>query len=245
MKRGQTTVFAIIALLIIAIAVLTTYLTRPQPRTELPSAITLPQYAQPVQTMLQSCTQQAAEDAIILTASHAGYLNPPKEYNYPPLTTAYLYDKGQSFLPSIEKMEQEIAKAAEELLRSCTDFSKFPSINIKPKGSVTVTTTINQATTTISANYPLTITKGQATTEITTPQKIEVKANLQEMKNVLEKIIPHIAKDPSFIPLSALATTHVKSEVIPTKDKVYIYRLIDDQSSVKGLPLVFTFAVGE
>jgi len=244
MKRGQVTFFTIVALLVIVIAVFITYLMPPRIKTEFPSAISLPPHLQSVHNMVNTCLSFAAKNAVLVTAARGGSYTPKKVYEYPPLLISYLYNQGQSLLPTLQEMETSIAKVTRDLAQECVDFSRFPTLKITPVRAMESTAIIDENKVTIQTTYPLTIIKDAVKSDLSIPYTHTVAVNLKRVYNALSLINNNIQKDPSSVPLSTTLQTGMNVEVMSLDEKTFLYVLTDRQSIIDDLPLTIIFAVG-
>jgi hypothetical protein len=137
-KRGQITIFVILAILIIAVVagffILRDKITFFQPA--IPGELT------PITNSIQECVQSTLEDGTKLAGLQGGYIIPPSnaletDFSY----IAYGYYLGKNTLASKTQIENEIANYIELTLPFCFDASSFQEYRItaqNPTASVKI-----------------------------------------------------------------------------------------------------------
>ena len=174
-KRGQITIFIIISLIILISVSLFLYynaLTIQEPE------IVPPQF-DPVRDYVQSCLYLTGKEAVELLGQQSGYIDIPQEWllnqdsyiaidNLGLINVPYWYYKGESRIPSVNSMQQQISDFIESNLKSCLmDFEVFENtFSITEKRDIKLTTTIDQDDVRIEANYLLRV-KSKADAEAT------------------------------------------------------------------------------
>lgn len=193
-KRGQVTLFVIIAILLVGAVVLFLFLR--------PSIIQAPVSAEeaqkivaaqsaPVRDLVIKCVEGPLRDAVIKVGFQGGYCNPvPVKYsqlgNY---SVPYLVEKsGNQFRNNLLLLEGDGATISNEIVK-CTDmeavmkcinnFESFkPLIDVKSSGDLTFKISfIPPVTIRADIIYPLTLSKGSAKTTIKDMQ-LDIKSGL-------------------------------------------------------------------
>jgi len=171
-RKGQVTIFIIIAILIVA-GIVGYYLLRERATIE-----GLPRETVPVYEYFLSCVEDETKLAASLMGSQAGYIKVPEfeigsEY-YPSSSHLdflgysvpyWYYVSGQGIakeqVPSKEKMQQQLEEHLEERIGEC-DFSDFERQGfVIERGNVKVETYIRDDEIEVETEMPLTITFGE------------------------------------------------------------------------------------
>ena len=152
-KIGQLTIFIIIAILVIgAVALFFTLSGTLQREKAYPIEVA------PIANFVQECLDDVSEEVVYAVGDGGGYYYPPK------LTTdvlgiPYYKIRNKTYLPTKERVEQQISRYVSENMLNCTrDFRDFPNYEIK-QGKISSNTEILEDSVKINLNYPLTILK--------------------------------------------------------------------------------------
>ncbi len=151
-RRGQLTIFLIVAIVVIAVSVLAFFMRGN-------FGILNPE-AQTVQSFAQNCFQDASDKIVYAVAYGGGYIMPPNlsdELGFP----HYYYD-GENHMPSKEKIESEMSRYFPQAASLCIkNFQDFKEMEITA-GEISATSTIMSEKVVFDINYPITIIQGQS-----------------------------------------------------------------------------------
>ncbi len=152
-KKGQVTIFVIIAILVVAGVIL--YFTLREGTGE---ERQIPPEAQPVHTFVKNCLDESVEDTIERIGTNGGMYE-SKEPMTEERINYFIYEE-QKVMPSLEVLESEISKGVKQRIPFCIqDFYSLPEYNIN-EGNMKVKTIINENQTNVVLDYPLGISKG-------------------------------------------------------------------------------------
>jgi hypothetical protein len=154
-KRGQVTIFVIIAILIVAGIVLFFYI---QNKTSLLSP-TIPRDIQPVYNFVQDCLKEIGENALIKIGEQGGYFLIFDEPSIEGRIPYYVYE-GRNLMPSKEKIETQISGFVKQEVSYCIlNFKDFQrQYNISHNLRRVETKIVNNGIS-ISLDYPITLNK--------------------------------------------------------------------------------------
>ena len=174
-KKAQITVFAIIAILIVASVSLFFYLRAK------PSAV--PAEFRPVENYFLGCIENKVKEGADLLGAQAGYIELPRfeaGSEYMPFSSQidflgtavpyWFYISGNNIMkqqvPSLQSMEKQLSNFLNEEIKDC-DFSEFENrgYNIVI-GDIRATTKINDNEIKVSIDAPLTINYGDSSARI-------------------------------------------------------------------------------
>ncbi len=161
MKRGQLTIFIIIAILIIAVVGLF-FVFRGGIQKEKPVS---PESA-PIKNSVQECLDDSLEDVVFRVGEGGGYYFPPK-ISTPLLEVPYYIKDNKNLMPSKEQIQDEISKYVKRELFLCLgNFALFSPEYEITKGEITSETIIELERVIVDVNYPLTIKKGDSKSKL-------------------------------------------------------------------------------
>ena len=82
-KRGQSTTFVVLGMIVIVFAIIASYLSsqkqEQETTKELQEDLTLPPYAQSVRSLMQSCVEDTARESLLVVGLQGGYYQQQKE----------------------------------------------------------------------------------------------------------------------------------------------------------------------
>lgn len=237
-KRGQVSVFIMIALVIVAIiAVIFIANSKLNIFNQNPADVSN------VNNVIQECANQRALDAVRLIGLQGGYTNLPDKYLETNISNiAYGYYDGVKTLPSKTTIAKEIDYYIETTTRYCIEEGDFPQFNVtlgKPKSTAKIED--NQVSVTLK--LPASIAKGTKTYTTEGPYELVVPIRLGKIYSTAAYIIDSEIKNSANIELSKLSSLDYYITVIPVNDTNIIYVITDEESSIDdGIPYSFLFA---
>ena len=124
-KKGQLTIFIVIAIVIIGLVIGFFIISKQQEK----KGVFVPD-VESVKQFVESCIEEAGNEIIYNVGQRGGYLFPPE------FSTAsgipYYYSNGKSYMPSKEQVEQEISTFVNLKVFFCTkNFINFPEFEIE------------------------------------------------------------------------------------------------------------------
>jgi hypothetical protein len=234
-KKGQVTIFIIIAVIIIAF-VGGFFLFRD----ELASLFT-PEN-EPIYLFVESCIEDTGKDAIHYIAKNGGYLFSPE------LSTSegipYYYYNGKNYMPSKKRVEEEISYYMNEMLSFCTeDFIDFPDFNIT-QGKIKTETKIKNDEVVLNVEYPLSIKKEESVTLFEDFKNIKIPVRLGIIYNSIQEIIQDQLTYEN-ICLSCISDIALENDLTVDMggiEEAIIFSVIDEYSKIKDAPVKWRFA---
>lgn len=160
-KRGQVTLFIILAIVIVALALLLFFLLRNSS-----SNRNLSNEEIEVQTFTTDCLENSLEKGLRYVSLQGGFyeLTEPRT-NYNLLNTKYYYFKGQIYIPEENEIEKQISYYLNDNLKDCLNYSSFEKRGIFVENSG-ILTSANFENEKVNAelNTDIKITFGEKTT---------------------------------------------------------------------------------
>lgn len=247
-KRGQTTLFVILGLVIAVIIALIILI-----KTEVIPKPSFMRSAQEdmelVEEHITDCLLEKGDEFIRRIGFQGGYLNTPKGSFrlYADYPTSYLCYNQIGIATCInrlltkENMERELSEAIQNSLPSCINIYEI-SHDITATGDYSTSTSIQDSQVEIKLNYPLTITKGD---ETVSQDEFIVLVNhpLGELYNVAMDIVNDEASLGEFDQLIYMLSK--QNKYLITKDRPYPDKVYTIQRIYNGLidDYIFRFAV--
>jgi len=237
-KRGQVTLFIIIAIIIVAAVILSIFAYR---NNQQKKALTAKEFL-PVEQAMQDCTKETAEDALILAGFQGGYTLTPTanslETDFADIS--YFFYEGRSTAPSIETIKQELEGFVNETLPACLEslnLNQFGLSYEEPKTDVTIS---NEAVL-FDVSWPVTAKKAGATVEF---EKSSAQLNVR-LNDIYNTALDLANKTGSrnMIPLTNTLKTDFNVTMATYDSNTLIYMISDSNSSVKDEPYNFWFAI--
>ena len=237
-KRGQVTVFIIVAILIIAIIVLF-FIFRskilPEGSTEIQE--------QKMQAYIENCISIGLVDGARLVGLQGGYLEAPENAVKLDISNvAYGYYLGSNTLNSKSRIENEIASYMELTLPFCLDEEDFPEYTVALGGEVESKTTINKDSISTITKFPIGISKGDSSVLLNPKYELEVPINLGDIYETAEKIINKEIENPNFVSLTYLSELNYAITIISYNEKIVIYSISDENLDNPEYEYIFRFA---
>ena len=230
-KRGQVTIFIIIAILIVAVVAL--FLMIPK----LSQGIGIKKAENP-EIFIQTCLEDSIKDNADIIASQGGTLEPEHYYLYQDNKLDYLvytneyYTLGNVQIPFMEQhVENEIKKSIEEDVDFCFNSLKDKYNGRVVKGDVKVDLLPGKIITTINNSF--TFTKGEDT-ERRENFRVVVNNNLYELTSIAQNIGEWESNYGEADTEYYMGLYHnLKVEKHPQSDETYVYIITDKNTGDK------------
>ena len=236
-KRGQLTIFILIAIIIIAI-VLAYFLFFKKDLSE---------YTNPdvekTHVIIKDCIESNLVDSVRLIGLQGGYFTLPERYFETELSKiAYGYYNRENTLVSISKMENEINSYIETALPLCVDENNLDDLNIEKK-EVNAKANIKKNLVSVKIDFPVCITKEESTSCLKKDYSSEIEVKLGDIHNIATKIINQKIKYPNLIDLTYLSSFSYSVSILPYDNNIFIYLITDENYELNEVPYVFRFVM--
>jgi len=207
--KAQTTVFIIIAILIIAAIIGFMYFKKSSSEENQGAEYFKSQGLQPsinnIQDFIMDCLETTSQDALVKIGLQGGYHNPPElyfdmEWNFIP----YYYHQGQLLMPTKSKIESELSSYVNEKLDECITDIQFQGFQLSYSQPQTQTI-INKKTAIFTTNLPVIIKHSESTVTFELSQhSITINSKLDEIVEVAEYITNSHQQDNQLICINCL-----------------------------------------
>ena len=237
-KKGQLTVFIIIAILIVTIAILF-YIFRDNFSSE-QSLIVSESDIQILENSVLNCLEVTSLDALRLLGLQGGYLFEERNYfETSSFKIAYGYYKGNEVLPSIKKIESELENYVNLALPICFENDLFSDLFVYGN-EVKTEVFVEGGEVSFLVEYPFLISNNFSSSyleeEYAFIAEIDFEGVYQESLKIIEDF------DNDYIDLTSLSDSNYEISVLPYEEDVLIYSITDFSSEINGIPYTFMFA---
>lgn len=244
-KRGQVSVYIIIAVIIVTIFSVYLYSRTSETSQSLSQQVILTpeDYLSQTKAMVQICLDESSIAALFALGTQ-GRL---EGTNY-----LHLYDgpveimsiDGQPNMPTLTQLSQETSRTINELTDSCIQKQLLRGEPLYPikAGSSSASVTFTEQKTAIDATIPIEVTvNGQSFTA----QKFATSMilRLPLVYSVMETLITEAQDDPSTIASEVLTSAPLPISIATIDSNTYMYEITDPQSMIGGEPFVYRFAL--
>lgn len=186
-KRGQVTLFVIIAIVIVAIIVgFFLFKDKLNMSNENPQ---IPKDVQPVYDFVASCIEKTGEEALQYVGLHGGYSALPLEVPILESKIPYYVYNNKSYMPTNYFIEGQISSFIVAKLPDCiNNFNSLSGFEIKSSNS-NINTRIDEQQVTFNVDYPLSIKKSSSTYSLKNFKELKIPVRLGFILNVTNFII--------------------------------------------------------
>ncbi|MAE50075.1 hypothetical protein CMI48_04595 [Candidatus Pacearchaeota archaeon] len=155
-KRGQVTIFLLVAILLVA-AMVVLFLTKD--KLSIKGAETTPEEFAPITEYIESCLARSLEDAVRLVGLQGGHINLPENHVEAGLfKAAYGVENNKNAIPSKKAIESEISRYVELTAPFCFDRSELRQYDLS-LGDAKAEVSISDKSVGADLRMPLTITQ--------------------------------------------------------------------------------------
>jgi len=210
MKKGQITIFIIIAIVVIAVAITTIYFTKIKSQGGITDEYFLQESIKPKINNLQSeilnCLDITSLEALTVIGIQGGYYNePPQSFDLGWAFLPYYYNQGTFAKPTTQEIETELEAYINDNLEYCLDAIDTTEFTITYKNPKTETE-INKGEVKFEINTPITIKKESHTLKFETKKHpVTQQSLLYEILEVATYITESHKDDPEMICISCVA----------------------------------------
>jgi hypothetical protein len=210
MKKGQTTIFIIIAIVAVAAIVGVTLLTQSSSKSNIENAFAnlgISEQASVVENSIINCLKESAKDSLDIIGLQGGlYERPEKLEDFGFIFIPYYYYQGEYYQPSKTKIEEQINKMLNEILPFCIDNLYIDNDFTLKQKDTNSNIRIKSNEVSFMTDLTISISKDQTTTEFQLiSHPITIQSKLNEIIEVSTFITDSHKDDPDLICLSCVA----------------------------------------
>ncbi|UZE93559.1 MAG: hypothetical protein IB618_02155 [Candidatus Pacearchaeota archaeon] len=227
-KRGQVTLFIIIAIVIVALIVLVIFFQRGFPGVELSE-----NDVATVKSYLGECFELKTKEGILFLGKQAGYYNLEgvESINFLDEQTAYYWKAEQSLVPSVDIVANELDKYLDDNINDCFTLEDYDIMSEECSINSQITENVD-----VLFDCPITIKKGMATARLES-FTTSVEAPVVKLLDVSDQVVEDYEKKPGSLCVACIdeiaTVNNVTIKAVPiTKDifePEHIWFLITDK----------------
>ncbi len=248
-QRGQTTIFVVLGIVIIALVAAGIYFRGVSEKTaaekEADIAKALPEDIANIRKSVSECAQFTLEDAVAHTGLFGGFTEPKEGALFTGNDFVnYGYAERKKMLPSVLEMQEKIAEYINEFVPDCIfiENEKFDITFPEPKASVSILDKKVAA----EVEYKAVIKSGEDTFTLSEPFAAETAVRLKQMHEAASKIVGKAAEKPESISVDYLLTLGEEIDVMPIDEQNVVYRILGKdavlRSELGNMEFTFIFA---
>jgi hypothetical protein len=245
MKRGQVTVFVILAIVILAIVGLIAYYNetiRAKLGDTTLRGVSLPAEVREVQSYIQGCVEETSNDALVMIGSQGGYYNLPRG-NFEGSLAYYYYD-GRTMVPSLQEIGQEVSDYINNNLANCVDFNEFPRLGFEDERPI-AKVKILEENVDVAVTYNVVIESETESYNLKEPYYVNVPVRLGKIYEVSKEIVNMEKKGIENFCISCLLDIGIENKLrisLDNFDNDLIFSITDDYSKMDEGFYIFMFA---
>ena len=236
-KRGQVTVFIIVAI-VISVSVGLYFLLNNMNITEK----NYPAEIDGLHSSIESCIKEASEEGILSVSESGGYFDAPKLS----IESVPYYDyQGENKMPSKETVETEVSKFINKYVSSCSN-ELFNNSDLEiTKGEVISSVKILSKEVVIKTNYPVNINKGKETYKFEKFDEVRIPVRLGTVYDAVSEYITEQVKYPAncitcFLNISEKYDLYIDMTEWEPNTTMFSFR--DESSKLNDRTLYWVFA---
>jgi len=238
-KKGQVTIFIIVAILIIG-GIVAFFVLRDNFKGE--SGVQ--EDIAPIKNFVDSCIESEIEDAVYLIGEGGGYFFPPGESTEGGFTYYFYEDK--NYFPSKSKIEEQLTNAIAVNIAFCVNnFEDFSSYNVE-KGIIEIETEILEEEVVFDVNFPLKITLDEEIYNLKEFGEFKVPVRLGLIHNSIYNLIKEGYYDGEHLCLDCFAelvfVNNLNVSFLDAGEGNSIF-IIEDYNEETNKTFVYAFAV--
>ncbi len=246
-KTSQTTIFIILAIMILTIAIffyVKTYSQKQDLGREYFEKNRLQPSIKNIQNFIIDCHEETSKQSLITIGIQGGYFNKPKYYfdmknNFIP----YYYYEGQILMPSKTIIENELSNYIDNNIESCLDKIRFQNFQLeysKPKTE----TMIAPGKATFTTNLPVKIKHEENKIDFELDKyPLELNSSLYEIIEVSEYITNSHKENPELMCVNCIAEMSKERQLyvdfIAFQDDTTLVMLLENRTMSE--PYIFEF----
>ncbi len=208
-SKAQTTIFIIIAVVIVAVVAGVVYLNQVSKQTELQEVFTklgITEQVSTVESSILNCLDETAESSLIVIGIQGGFYNEPEKFfDLGWAIIPYYYDNGEFLKPSTDTIESELSVYIDDNARYCFESLEYENFDLAYKASETKTE-IKKGEVSFKTDLSLTISKSDLTSDFKLKKHpVVIESSLYDILEVADYITESHKEDPEMICINCVA----------------------------------------
>jgi len=248
-KNAQLTIFLIVGILVLITTLSVFYILSLNKSSELQQFSEQPVEIVSLEKYIEACIEDVGQNAISYISSQGGYFDLPEySLNHFEINTAYYYHLNRNLMPSLQKIEEELAKYVNSHLLSCLgDFADFKDFGLDiEQGKLSTKAAVTENKVVFYVTLPITTRKEESSATISMFSGVVDNVRLKTVYDVTENITFEQLKNPSSVCLSCLVNLGIKNDIQidihSAGNSSVIFTITDNASVINSSSLKYVFA---
>ena len=208
-KTSQTTVFIVLAILIVAIILAFVLINQSSTQSNIEKALSklgIASQTSIVQSSIINCLEETAIDSTVVIGLQGGYYNPPEKFSdLEFIFIPYYYNEGEFLMPTTRKIQTELAAYIDDNLDFCVDNIYFQEFTLNRQTSNSKVL-INRGEISFETDLSIIISKDGSTADFQLKNhQVTIESPLFAMLEVASFITESHTSDPDLICVSCVA----------------------------------------
>ncbi len=247
-KRGQLTLFVIIAIIVVTSIISYFIFSNQSPKdlnTNFLNGKNLNTNLNTVRTNIFDCIDITTEEAILIVSLQGGYYEKPEKYNEQQFGFfPYYYYEGEYYMPTQEKIEKTISNYIDTNLLECINVKNFPlEIKLSP---IKTTTKIQDKEVIFQLDTTLTISQNETINLIELKEKEFTQiSKIKGMIEIAQYLTEYHKKDPKYYCMNCVGLMAYEREldinIFPFTENNTLQVIISDNQKSSLFPHMFIY----
>ncbi len=242
-KRGQITLFIIIGIVILFGVFIILFLVQQTRQIPAPPVEKVPLEVESIRLYVQNCVDSTSELGWTAIGLKGGMMEEPRnKFVEPPFEFLTSSTRGAYAFPTLDEVKTQYDLYMKDSLRSCANnFVDFVEQGYRfTQGEINAQVIFSQNDITTTVDYPLTITKGNATSSLN--RFISAKPiRFLKIYEVAQNISRRASQINGDVDLSYLTSRDINITAVVSENRQVIYTISDQKSLISGKPYTFIF----
>jgi len=239
MKRGQVTIFIILAVVILVAIVLVSYYFKDIQSVVNSKDLSLPQDILKIKEMRDNCIETNGALSLYLLGLQGGYYSIPENgLKLEDLEIATLVDEGENKLLNLDEISDEYSMVLKSQLDTCINYPQ----DVKVVEDSYNTKISFDSNTKVSVDYKLRVIKGDKEYNLDKDLYYTYPIRFREIHSFVESLVDYEIDHPNTFDFSYFAESGMEVNVYNAPD-VAVYLVTDYESEVDDLDYLFVFGV--
>lgn len=256
LKKGQTAIFIIIGIIIIAGFLFALYIREQVAKQTIESQTGVTSdFAIPVKNFVQSCLESSSKNAVLIAEQQGGFfLGNGTNTKFTPvlfpssfITVPIYYEPTGASVPSKETVQKELESFIDYNMKNCVDYFipfQIEGIGVED-GKRTISVSLSENSINVKMDYPVTLTKGDTSVTIN-DYATSFKTDLVNRLNAASEYINAQAEVPDALRIKHLMDIsekhNVTFETVPAGN-IVIFTFLNNNIKIGNDVEIFNFAV--
>ena len=242
-KRGQITLFIILGFVLLIVGLFLYFVATEEEGYDLQKESNFQNQVSAIKFYVSRCLEDESSFALFVLGMQGGNIDlPAYHFSSKSFDTSYLYFNGDSKLPSIEEIEEQLSDYITTNIHDCADFSKFNNVDIV-EDEINIETVLGYNDVRFRMNWPLTIKQGTLASQIS-DFSVTTPVRFLSIYRIIQNIINATKIHPEVIDtFNLLNQNTTRIDFVIFNDDTVLYLIVDNQSRLNvGQPYTFLFA---